>query len=100
MKVCFPRILPTSPRLVKDPLRDPASRLSPAQWMGKPRRKHWHRDHRYGETEILVCIPKARARHTSNACHLEQRECIFSWTELTPVIDGGIIIDVNLLEQV
>src|SRR6266699_5898387 len=47
---------------------DSEYRLSSAQWMVKPERNLWYGDHPYLETNILICISKARAWYTGNAC--------------------------------
>src|SRR5689334_21747616 len=56
-------------------------------------------DDAYGEAYILISITKTGTWHTCDTSFFKEREGIFALTQFAPVIDSGIIINIDLREQ-
>src|SRR5712691_3258038 len=75
-------------------------RVSPVGGMVKASGDNSNRDNPNGEANIIISIAEARARYASDPRFLEERECVFSRSQLAPVVNSSIIIDVNVCKQV
>jgi len=52
-----------------------------------------------GETDVFVAVAETRAGDTSDAGFFEEREGIFTWEELAPIVNRGIVVNVYFFEQ-
>src|SRR5579885_29738 len=52
-----------------------------------------------GEADVVVAVAKAGAGDTGDAGFLEEREGIFALAQLAPVIDGGVVVDVDVFKE-
>src|SRR5450755_528274 len=58
------------------------------------------RDHTNREADELIGVAEARTRDAGDTGLLEEREGILLWAQAAPVVDGGIVVYVDLGEEV